>query len=229
MHLRLACINVPTSVGGHAWADCFEATAAHADIFGANEVFSKRAKTLFVRLAKRYRLSQYGIHKGPNPLFWDTGKYDRGPASHHTLHGARRSRWVGFNAARCATVVVLRPKQEGPDVTAINTHWVPRGPKVAAWWRARARAKSQAKVAHLVAAHAARGRVVVVMGDFNMDAAPKLAEVVWVAGAHHGVDKIGVAVPKGWRIKAHEASNYPARTDHKHGTAAVVEIERINR
>lgn len=228
MLLRLASINVPTSVGRDAWVECFEATASRADIFGAQEVFTRRAKRTFIRQAKRYGLSQHGIGKGPNPIFWDTAKYRRKHAGHYQLHGARRSRWVGFNAARSASVVVLEPiNQDGPDVTVINTHWVPRGPKVAAWWRSRARKRSRRIVGHLVAAHVARGRVVVVMGDFNMDTPPDLPEVTWLVGARSGVDKIGVAVPRGYRIGTRQAEHYPAPTDHKHGVAVEVEIRAV--
>lgn len=229
MRLRVACCNVPTSIGKAKWVDCFEATAAHGDIVGFNEIHTRRAKRTLVQQARRYGLSQYGLFKGPNPILWDTAKYERRAASHYRLHGSRRSRWIGFNAARYATVVVLRPKQDGPDVTAINTHWVPRGWKVPAWWRTRARKRARDKVAHLVAAHAARGRVVVVMGDFNMDTAPRLPEVTWVVGAHHGVDKIGVAVPRGYRIAARIADGFRAPTDHRYGVSAEVEIQRATR
>lgn len=227
--VRVAACNVPTSVGLRAAEDCFEATAAHGDVIAFQEIFARRTKKAYVRLARRYGLSQYGLFKGPNPLMWDAAKYERRAASHYRLHGSRRSRWVGFNAARYATVVVLRPKQGAPDVTVINTHWVPRGPKVAAWWRTRARKRARDKVAHLVAAHAARGRVVVVMGDFNMDTPPRLPEVTWVVGVRHGVDKIGVTVPRGYRIAARTADRFQAPTDHRHGVSAEVEIERTSR
>jgi hypothetical protein len=229
MILQPGFINVPSGVGRAAWVECFEATAERAPIFGMCEIHTRAAKKTMLTQARRYGLSQHGLFKGPDPIFWDTSRYRRIHANHYRLHGARASRWVGFNAARYANVVVLRPrKDDGPDVTVICTHWVPRGPKVAAWWRTKARKRSRDKVAHLVAAHAARGRVVVVMGDFNMDTPPRLPEMTWLVGVRHGVDKIGVTVPRGWRIKARTADRFRAPTDHRFGVSAEVEIERIN-
>lgn len=227
MILRVAVCNVPTSVGPKAWRECFTETAKRGDIFGINEAHSPRQKITFRRLAKRQGLRKVGL-TGPNPLFNDPAEWRRTHASVHRLHGpgplARR--WPGFNAPRYATVAVYEPvRDDGPAVTVINAHLVPRGPKVPSRWREKARQRAVDHLDRLIAAHTDRGRVVIPLGDFNMDEAPDLEDVVWVVGAHHGVDKIGVAVPAGWRIAARQGDRFPAPTDHGGGVTAVIEIE----
>lgn len=229
MRLRVGVINVPTSVGAKAWRECFEATAKHADIFGINEAHSPRQKATFRRLAKRRGLRKYGL-SGPNPLLSDPDRWRRVHQGQHRLHGRGPlwRRWPGFNAARSATVAVYEPTSgDAPDVMAVNTHLVPRGPKVPGPWRDRARRRAVAHIARLTEAHATKGRVVVLLGDFNMDDAPAIPGVRWLVGARHGVDKIGVAVPAGWRLGATSTYRFPAPTDHKTGVAAAIDVERV--
>lgn len=230
MRLRVAVCNVPISVGAKAWRECFTETAKRGDIFGINEAHSPRQKATYRRQAKRRRLRKYGL-SGANPLFNDPDRWRRVHQGQHRLHGRGPlwRRWPGFNAARSATVAVYRSTgfERVPDVTVINTHLVPRGPKVPGPWRDRARRRAVARIARLTAQHVARHRVVVVMGDFNMDDAPAIPGVRWLVGARHGVDKIGVAVPKGWRIAERTTQRFPAPTDHKSGVAADLRIERV--
>ena len=227
MLLRVGVVNAPTSVGPGAWRDCWEATARRADIFGINEAQAPRAKRLYRRLAKRDGYTQSGLFKSSNPVFWDKSRYRKVAASQYRLHGRGPlwRRWPGFNSRRTATVVVLRTPGADPDVTAICTHLVPRGRKVPAWWRERARRRSREKLARIVRRHRKRDRVVVVLGDLNMSRAFALPGVEWVWDV--GVDKIGIAVPAGWRMATVDAGRYRARTDHKHGVAASIRLEKV--
>lgn len=229
MIVRAAVINSPTSVGPKGWEGCFEAADARADVFGINENHSRRQKEAFKDLSREHGLRKFGL-TGPNPLFNDPKVWRRLHESQHQLHGRgpKARRWPGFNSPRFATVAVYEPVQGGgPDLTVINTHLVPRGPKVPGWWRDRARRRALKKLDRLIQAHLARGRAVLVIGDFNMDEAPDLEDVVWVVGAHRGVDKIGIAVPDGWRLAAWTGDRFPAPTDHRTGASALIEIERV--
>lgn len=226
MILRLAVCNVPIKVGREAWAECFEQTADHGDLFGLNEAHSHAQKRTFLRLARERGLRQYGL-AGPNPIFSAPGVWRRTHDSIYRLHGRGPwcHRWPGYNSARRATVGLYEPViGVGPDVALINAHLVPRGRKVPAWWRERARRRSTRILSRIIARHVARGRVVVVMGDLNMAEAPALPGVEWVVGATRGVDKIGVACPAGWEITAQGADRFRAPTDHGHGVAASVEL-----
>ena len=227
MILHLATINVPAKVGRKAWEKCFEETAKRADLFGVNEAFSLRQKATFRRRAKAEGFRQYGLYKGPNPIFHNPNDWRRVRANTYRLHGRGPlwRRWPGFNGSRSATVALFHPvRSAGAPVAVVNTHWVPRGPKVPRVFRDRARRRSERVVARIVRAHLDRGHVVVVMGDLNMTTAPDLPGVEWVHD--RGVDKIGVACPEGWEMTGAGSYRYPAPTDHKKGAAAAVWLQR---
>jgi hypothetical protein len=226
MILRLALINCPTKVGPAAWEKCFAETADRADLFGINEAHSPRQKATYRRLAKARGLRRFGLLRTPNPVFNDPHEWRRTSASIYRLHGTGPlvARWPGFNATRYATAAVFTYVgpilHAAPQLTVINSHWVPRGPKVPEWWRARARRRSIAVVSKLIRRHLAAGRVVVVLGDLNMTHAPDLPGVAWVHD--RSVDKIGVACPEGWEITGGGSHAYRAPTDHKTGVCASV-------
>lgn len=231
MRLRVAVCNVPISVGAKAWRECFTETAKRGDIFGINESFDDDQRDVFIDEARERRLRQFGVRKSPNPVFSNPRVWRRRHGSVYKLHGRGPLYhvWRGFNEARYATVTVNKPapRRKGPVVTFVAPHLVPRGPKVRGWWRNRVRNRSLKILADIIKAHVKRGRVVVIAGDFNMDDAPDLPGVRWLVGATHGVDKIGVACPDGWRLGATSTYRFPAPTDHKSGVAADLRIERV--
>jgi hypothetical protein len=221
--VRAATINIPIKVGEKAWEECFRETAARAPYFGVNECLSREQRALYDHLADELGLGHYGLF-GPNPVFWDQKKYRRIAGRQYQLHKGRKSKYAGYNAARYATVVVLEDRETGEQVTVVNAHLVPRGAKVPARWRARVRAQSLVKLTWIVQRHVRAGRAVVVMGDTNMDRPPKIPGVRWIAGGTSGVDKIGVALPKRWKVANVHASEYDAPTDHKHGRVAQADL-----
>lgn len=224
MLLRVGVINVPRSVGPKAWEECFAKTAARSDMFGINECLTRKQRRLYARLAREHRLSPFALWRGPNPVFYGR-RWTKIAGSQHRLHGRGPMffRWPGFNAPRYATVALYRYNTAVPRVAHVHTHLVPRGPKVPEWWRAYARRKSIRKLARIINRHRAENRVVVVTGDFNMTHAPDLPAVTWVADS--GVDKIGVACPRGWTITAESTARFRAPTDHGAGIAATVRLE----
>lgn len=228
MRLRLGVINVPRSVGRAAWAACFRATADRADIFGINESFTSSQRRLFRRLAKSLGLLFFLLFRSPNPIFYNPDVWHRVSGRQLLLHnrGPWWRRWPGFNAARYASVAVFKsPTPYLPWVTVINTHWVPRGRKVPAWWRARARKRSIAKVEALISRHHTHDRVVVILGDLNTGVAPDIAGVEWIRD-DAGVDEIGIALPPGWDIESITAARFAAPTDHGHGKSVDLHLKQ---
>lgn len=227
MLVRVGTINVPEKVGPQAWERCFEEIAERAELFGLQESLSDHQRDTYLDLAREHALRQFGLMKGPNPVFSDPKVWRRLYGSVYRLHGRgpRFRAWPGYNEARYATVTVHEHVTAGgPQVTVVDAHLVPRGRKVPAWWRKRARRRSLRILADIVRRHVARGRLVVVLGDFNMDELPDLPGVHWLHGK--GVDKIGVAVPDGWGIAAADVETFPAPTDHRRGVVATFRLVR---
>lgn len=225
--LRASTINIPTSAGRKAWRRALAIATRHGDLTGAQEVFSPRAKALFVWLARHLGLRQFGLVYSPNPIFSDPDVWRRTRGNVHKLHGRGPlkyfRKWSGFNAARYATVAIYEhTNADAPLVTHLNTHLVPRGPKVPDWWRDQVRRISIEKITDIVAAHLAAGRVVLLTGDFNMEDAPKIPGVQWLWD--DGVDKIGIAVPEGVDVARFIAHTFDAPVDHRHGVAAAITI-----
>lgn len=221
--MRVAVINVPISVGQDAWEKCWHATAARSGLFGINENLSRAQRVTYRRLADEHGWRRFGT-ESPNPVMWKRGTYRLVTGQVVKLHGRgpRYRSWPGFNAPRFATDVTLAPLvQDGRTLGVINTHWVPRGPKVPSWWRTWARARSKRLVARMVSAHVRAGHDVIVMGDFNISEPFRLISGLrWLAGT--GVDKIGAAPAS--RIVSGSARHYRAPTDHGSGVVAEVEF-----
>lgn len=230
--MKPGVINVPTSVGPRAWASCFRAIAKRTSVFGINEAFAPAAKALYLALALARGLGQYGVRRSPNPVFWRRRHWRKASGRVIKLHDAlsRYGDWPGFNDARYVTEVILRRRgRKGfPQVVILNTHWVPEGDKVNDEDRARARSASLREVRALILEHLAAGRIVILMGDTNIHAAIHLniPGLVWIRPL--GVDKIAVALPPGWTLDDFDVDTFAARTDHKHGIAAAVEISRAS-
>lgn len=224
-------INVPTGVGRDAWEACFRLTAERtADgVFGINETFSPAQRNLYRRLSADLGLGRFGI-PGPNPVFWDQARWELVRGSRRPLHAAGQSvlarRWPGFNAAREATEVVLEDRQTGEQIAVVCTHWVPQGPKVPAWWRDHAQRTARRRTLRIIRRHLRAGRAVLLLGDFNVydpiDLAdridPELGTFQWIRG--RGIDKVGLALPRGHRRGRAGARTFKAPTDHHHGVAA---------
>lgn len=220
--IRGAIINVPTKVGADAWERCWHEAADRADIFGINEAFNPHAKRLYRGLARQHGYGQYGTRQTGNPIFWDRDVYRKVSGRVHTIHGSSGGllarRWPGFNAERQITDVVLRHRDTRQEVAVLNTHWVPNGGRVPSIWRTWARRKSKRLTRKLIRAHLAAGRVVVFMGDTNIREEIGLTKrMVWLRGV--GIDKAGIAVPRGMRVRRKRARLFAAPTDHKHGVA----------
>lgn len=232
MRLRLAVTNIPTKVGEKSWARCFELMADKADIFGINEAGSKKAKALYLRLAQKHGLGQYGTRVGPNPVFWNKGKYRRVSSRQHRLHGAGTGRlarrYPGYNSARFCTEVVLAPVAGGPQVAVLNTHLVPNGRKNSLRWRLAARRVALVEIRELVRKHREAGRVVVLMGDMNI-ALPFFVVRGWRWLRGRGIDKVGVLTTKDRAVTKVAVTAYPAPTDHKRGISATVNLTRSTR
>lgn len=229
MRLRLGVINIPISVGPDAWETCFERTAKRADIFGINESFTLKQRRLYRRLAKALGLLFFLLFRGPNPIFYDPDQWVRVSGRQAKLHGRGPwwRRWRGFNESRYASIAVFRSTSPGlPWVTVINTHWVPRGRKVPAWWRNWARKRAIAIIEAIVARHEAFGRIVIFIGDPNTGDAPDIDGVRWIRD-DAGVDEIGIALPTGWHIKSLTTARYAAPTDHGHGKSAELHLEQL--
>lgn len=227
LSLSVACMNIPTKVGPAKWRTCFNKLAAAGDVISINEAGSLKAKRLYNRLKNQHHMSQFGLFRGPNPIFWDVRKFAKVSAKQIRLHargtGALARRFPGFNGARFMTVVVLQPLDAeghrlGPEVAFLNWHFVAPGPKVPAAWRARKRRQSEAKVRAERAKHIAAGRIVVGNGDANEDAFD-LADADWWIH-DDGPDLMFVAVPAGVEVTHVLPGLIPAPTDHKRGKRA---------
>lgn len=221
--VRVSTININRSAGRDAWRRALGLAARRGDLVGAQEIGSPQQKTLMRWLCRRLGLRQFGLTYSPNPIFSDPDVWVRVRGSVHKLHGPGpgryRVRWPGFNGPRYATVAIYRnTNSRAPQVAVINTHWVPRGRKVPTSFRNRARAVSTEKVASIVTAHTNAGRVVVVVGDLNLDTPPTLPGVRWADAP--GVDVIGVAAPKGVALTKSSRTLFSAPIDHRHGLAA---------
>lgn len=232
LHLLVAMMNIPTKVGRSAWAENFDKLADRADIFGINEAGSWRAKRLYKRLAIQRGYGFFGLFIGPNPVFWDRRLYRQFSATQVRLHGRGKGRlavrFPGFNGPRYVTVVVLEHIATGRKITVLCWHFVAPGWKVLAGWRTRMRRRSIARVSGIVRHHLDAGRIVLGIGDTNLQHAFELVdEWLWLRG--DGVDKVGVAVPDGVRIDGYAARQsvvtFPARTDHKHGISAAIPLK----
>lgn len=228
MRAPVGVINIPTSVGARAWQACFLAIAGHAAVFGINEVFTRRAKALFLVLAKGRGFRQYGARKGPNPVFWKWRRYAKVSGRVIRLHErlGRYAEWPGFNDARYVTEVILRRRgrahRDAPELVILCTHLVAEGAKVDPADRAAARRTSLAIIRSLIVEHQDAGRVVILIGDLNMHERINLAirRFTWVRG--DGVDKVGIALPAGYELDDDHTGFdlIPAQTDHKHAVAA---------
>ncbi|WP_051486252.1 hypothetical protein [Nocardioides sp. J54] len=229
MTLRLAVTNIPRKVGEKNWRTCFELMADRADIFGANEIGSAKAKAVMLKLTRDHKLRQYGTRGGPNPIFYNPRLYRRRSARHIRLHGAgtgaRARRYPGFNDARYLTELVLRPRSGGPDVAVLNTHLVPNGAKVPVLWRRAVRKASLIEIRSIVREHRKAGRIVVLLGDTNLKR-PFFVVRGWRWLRGTGIDKLGVLTTDDRQITKAEASTYPAPTDHKRGVRARVTFTR---
>lgn len=222
--MRIAVINVPTSVGASAWERCFRETAERAPVFGVNETISREAKVLYTKLAHELNLGRACLYVSPNPVFWDRDEYERMEARVHQLHARGTSplarRFPGFNEARSVTEVVLRDKDTNKQIVVLCTHWVPEGKKVPAAWRAWARSESMRQIRKLIRFHMRHGRIVYVIGDTNIGGVIDMGirRFKWIRS--DGIDKIGVAVPKGITLKNSDYHKFGAPTDHGAGVVA---------
>lgn len=232
MRLRASVINIPTKVGPLSWEQCLEEALERGSLVGVNE--STQGKmSLWLRLAKEHGYGVYA-YSTPNPLFWDKEVYRLVAHNVHKIHDGEGGRWEekypGYNAERYITEAVFTEAPESdastPNLAVLHTHWVPNGRKVNGRWRTRMRRESKRLLRTLIKKHLAAGRIVIVMGDFNIRLPFYImGGFVWVRAT--GVDKIGVICPKGWKIKAKKWSRFRAPTDHKYGAAATVSFEKI--
>lgn len=222
--MRIAIINVPTKVGAVAWERCFRETATRAPLFGINEVIAREAKRLYAAQSKTMGYGHAGLVNSPNPVFYNKALYDRMEVRVHTLHARGTSplarRYEGFNDARSVSEVVLMERDTHKQIVVLNTHWVPEGKKVPAAWRAWARSESKRKVRKLIRFHMKHGRIVYLIGDTNIAGVIDMGirRFKWIRS--EGIDKIGVAVPKGTTLKTSDYHKYGAPTDHGAGVIA---------
>lgn len=222
--MSIATINVPVSVGAAAWERCIRETAARAHLFGVNETKSREQINLYRQFAREHELGTAGLDGSGNAVFWRKSVYLKISSRVVPLHprgtGALARRYPGFNDARSVTEVVLMDKRTSEVVVMLCTHWVPEGRKVPVAWRLWARNKSKRKIRKMIRFHRKWGRTVFLVGDTNI-AGPVDMHVrgfKWIRS--EGIDKIGVAVPKGTTLKTSDYHKYGAPTDHGAGVVA---------
>jgi endonuclease/exonuclease/phosphatase family metal-dependent hydrolase len=210
-------------VGRAAWEQCFT-LAARSAIFGLNESVSTEQRETYRSLMDESSepLRQFGLWRGPNPVFWRSERFVKVSGNIIEIHGPSTgplaSKYPGYNEARYVTEVVLKQKTDGREFAVLNTHLVPNGPRVAAVWRTWARRRSLKVLRQLVAKHVAAGRSVILMGDMNIKEPFAIARPFrWYRG--EGIDKIGGTL-------SGAAKTFPAPTDHKRGVVATVVIPK---
>lgn len=227
IRVNTAVINIPTKVGPENWIECWELTAEVADVFGVNENSKKKHKVYF-DLAKKHNHGRYGVSNTPNPIFWDRKIYrgisGRQVRLHKAATGPLARKFPGFNAARYATEVVLRHRETKQELAFIVTHWVPNGNKVNPVFRTASRIASKRGVTRLIRENRNEGRPTFLMGDTNIFKKFWLYAIRWLRS--QGIDKLGFAVPSGWKVSNMSSSTYPAPTDHKHGVRGSVTLTK---
>lgn len=218
--MKIAFINVPTGIGPSGWRGCWNAASNRAPVIGFNEILTRSAKDSMLRWAKSDKYSQYGIRQCPNPIFWKKRRWRKVYGHVHKIHSAgtgyRARHWPGFNGPRFINEVVLQRRGKKRQIAVLNTHWVPRGPKVPARWRKEMRKESKRLLRELTRKHLNEGRDVYVIGDLNLPGKIKMPDLFkWLV--YKFVDKAGIGVPAGRRLLSARGTTFPAPTDHKHG------------
>lgn len=225
--MKVGVINVPTSAGPRGWTGCIRAVLAQRPtVFGINESFTRAARAVFITLAVAHGYGQYGARITPNPIFWRRRHWRKVAGQVHQLHDrlSRYTEWRGFNDARYVTELVLRRRgrrhRRALQAAVLCTHWVPEGDKVKVEDRWEARQTSIRTIRSLVLEHLAAGRVVILIGDFNLfePVSLRVGRFRWIRG--QGVDKVGIAVPEGVELTSTDYELFLAPTDHKHGVIA---------
>lgn len=223
-------INVPTKVGPLNWARCFIKTSNRAGVFGINETFSRAAKRTYMALAKARGFGYYGVKQGPNPIFWNKKYWRFVEAKHVKIHGKGPNyrAWPGFNDDRYMTILVLQRVGEkgnpvGPPQAFLFTHWAAFGGnhKVPTKWVNARQAESIEFARGIIELGLDKGMIVWFSGDTNHGGAIDFGKNFhWVKPL--GIDKIGVALPKGVKLEHKSVSLFDAPTDHNHGIASTV-------
>lgn len=229
--MRVAVVNVPVKVREQAWLACFylATSATPLGAFGINENLAPAQRRVYKQAAKALGYGRFGLHS-PNPVFWDKARWRLLEGSVHQLHPPGSStlarRWPGYNAARSATVVVLEDRDTREQVTIVCTHWAPQGKKVPSLWGAWARQQAKQQIRGVVRTHLRADRPVWVIGDLNVHGLVDMAmrRFQWLRG--EGVDKVGVALPRGTQLEHSSVATVPAPTDHKHLAAATASWTR---
>lgn len=217
--MSLGIINIPHKVGAKRWESCWKETALRAQIFGVNESGSRAQRNLYRELARKAGYGYYGLWKSPNPIFWDKRTYEfvRGQVTqlHGRSSGRLARRYPGFNAPRYQTEVILKDR-EGQEYAFICVHWASRF-HVTRRFYARARFLSARTASRTVRHHKKAGRIVGFGGDTNISGRIYNPQVTWLYS--QGVDKLGVAVPRKYKLSQLRSRRFDAPTDHKHGIA----------
>lgn len=220
--LSIGSINIPSKVGRDDWVACWEKTAERTTVFGSQECFTPGQRRAYRRMCRKHKWKVRGMGASPNPVFWDEDVWEY--VSHRVilLHNeSGRKTNPGFNAERYMTEVVLRHKKLGVELAVLNTHWVAPF-HVSRLFLTKSRRASKKKARQRIRVHKAAGRIVVFMGDTNIGRKISLAGIKWIRGK--GIDKIGIAVPKGWTIDMAAHVIFKAPTDHGHGVQGLARV-----
>lgn len=226
---RVGVINVPIKVGPRKWAACWRIMARRTGVFGVNESLSRRQRLVYAALTTSRHWGQYGLWASPNPIFWNRETWRKVPGSGAVIKLHDAGPWAhdfpGYNASRYATVVTLERRRSKIQHTIICTHLVSDGAKNPRPWRIQVRETSTSQLRNLVDGFTDNGNVVWLFGDMNIKAPfPMGRRFHWVRGV--GIDKVGVAVPRGYHEPRGTFTLPPAPTDHKHGLVAHVELTK---
>ena len=221
--IKVALINIPRKLSDEDTRTCWDLTAARGSIFGVNECLSGRQRRIYRDAMKDFphQLRQFGMAKGPNPIFWRNDMWRKVSGEVHMIHPANTSakdakRLPGFYSARYLTELVLSDLAGGYEVAVINTHWVSAARGVDKRWVRRSRRTSKKLARELVRKHRAAGRDVIFMGDTNLRKPFKMPKGFnWLRGL--GIDKVGATRPG-------SAGIYDAPTDHRHGVRATIRL-----
>jgi hypothetical protein len=211
-------------MGVKNWRRCWYVMAARTSVFGTNETLTRSIKLTYQVLARKNGWRVAGLWRSPNPIFYKRSDWRHVSTDVVTLHGRGpnyRSH-AGYNERRYANITVLEDRHsDALKHVHINVHLVADSRYAPAPWVRRARASSLRQLQDIVAAHVGAGRVVWLYGDMNIGSPFLVARGFhWIKAT--GVDKIGIAVPHGYRLLDEDFTLHRAPTDHKDGVIAHV-------
>lgn len=221
--LNVALINIPAKIGRAAIADCWKKAAARGAVFGVNESFDARTRSIYRDLVGQTKgaVGVFGLDRTPNPVFWRTNRLRLLSGTVHRIHpknttAPNAAKWPGFYDARFITECVFVDRLNKVEVAVLNTHLAAEVKVIDQQWLKSVKRESRQMLRNMVRTHQSKGRVVVVMGDTNdrEDFSMPRGFKWYTKGI---IDKIG-------GNRAGSSTLFVAPTDHKHGVRASIRL-----